>query len=303
MPQVLPVLYSFFTPAGALDLDAVAAQVGWAVENGADGITLLGLASEGWLLEVEEREATINAVTACLPAHLDLYVTLRPEDDAVRICDLAASRGHRPHLIFQAGRNAEETLKQLLGFSQSADQVAPAIVGMQIAPGLLDTDFSLQTLGRHPDLLRRISFVKAEYESLELARDWASLQFDGRLIVGRHGLNYADYLRIGAKGVIPGTEMTPGLVRMSRIWAEGRTDDALAECGAFAPYIEFAMQDLATVVSVGKAVTGRLLGFDGFRMRMETGFDPEGLAEAVAFWLGVWTKYVASGAEYEGTRK
>jgi 4-hydroxy-tetrahydrodipicolinate synthase len=52
---VLPVVYSFFTDSGSFDLDAHERQIAWVRSNGAAGVTLFGLASEGAALSPDER--------------------------------------------------------------------------------------------------------------------------------------------------------------------------------------------------------------------------------------------------------
>ena len=56
--------------------------------------------------------------------------------------------------------------------------------------------------------------------------------------------------------------MTGPLSLILSDWTSGRRDDAVARYGTVAAYIDFAMQDLDTVIDVGRAVTARVLDLD-----------------------------------------
>ena len=94
-------------------------------------------------------------------------------------------------------------------------------IGLQLAPGLIDTQFSAASLQEHPALVRGLAFLKAEYNSVELDAHLKALGKPIDLLVGRNGQNLIDYLRIGAVGAIPGTEMTAALNPILRAWADG----------------------------------------------------------------------------------
>ena len=108
------------------------------------------------------------------------------------------------------------------------------------------------------------------------------------LLVGRHGQNLIDYLRIGAVGVIPGTELASALVPIVAAWAEGKKDEAIEAYGSIAAYIDFAMQDLDTVLDVGRAVTARALGIKQGLRRLPSGRDQQTLSAAIEAWWVHW---------------
>jgi dihydrodipicolinate synthase/N-acetylneuraminate lyase len=108
------------------------------------------------------------------------------------------------------------------------------------------------------------------------------------LLVGRHGQNLIEYLRIGAAGVIPGTELASALVPIVEAWTEGKKDEAIEAYGSIAAYIDFAMQDLDTVLDVGRAVTARALGFKQGLRRLPSCRDPQTLSAAIEAWWVHW---------------
>src|SRR4029079_9387901 len=121
-------------------------------------------------------------------------------------------------LIVQIGRDPGPSIGQIRSISADPSLASTVKIGLQLAPGLIDTAFSAASLQTLPDIVQRVSFLKAEYNSIELAHHLKPLGKKFDLLVGRNGQNLVDYLRIGATGVIPGIEMTGPLVPILSDW-------------------------------------------------------------------------------------
>lgn len=291
---VIPVLYSFYSRSGALDLDAHARQIEWVMPRGATGVTLLGLASEGASLAQDERKALIGLTAKCLPASSILLVTTRPDDDLHDLAQLALETRGEVGLIVQIGRDPAPSIGQIRKIASDPSLASSVKVGLQLAPGLIDTAFSAASLRTLPDIVQRLSFLKAEYNSIELD---AHLRLVGKkfdLLVGRNGQNLIDFLRIGATGVIPGVEMTGPLFSIVSDWTNGRRDDAIKRYGNVAAYVDFAMQDLDTVIDVGRSVTARLLKLDRGSRRQPSGRERASFDAAIDFWFSRWQEFAGT---------
>jgi len=271
---VIPVLYSFYGKSGTLDLAAHEQQIAWVLAGQASGVTLLGLASEGASLTPDERKAVVRVTAQRLPAAATLLVTTRPDDDLRDIAQIALESRGEVGLIVQIGRDPAPSIRQIQDLSGDASMAA----GVR------------QAL---PDIVARLSFLKAEYNSSELDAHLRALPKRFDVLVGRHGQNFIDYLRIGATGVIPGTEMTAPLRPILSEWTSGRHDEAIRRYGTLAGYVDFAMQDLDMVIDIGRAVTARALGFDAGSRRQPAGRDGVALEAAVDFWFARWQTLVA----------
>jgi 4-hydroxy-tetrahydrodipicolinate synthase len=295
---VIPVLYSFYETSGALDLDAHVEQLEWVMARQAAGVTLLGLASEGAALTLDERRSIIARTAQSLPAEKTLLITTRPDDDLDTIARIALEARGDVGLIVQIGRDPAPSMQQIRTVSADPALAARVQLGLQLAPGLIDTAFSAAALAELPDMLHRISFLKAEYNSLELDAHLGSLGKRLDLLVGKNGQNLIDYLRIGATGVIPGTEMTAPLGLILSDWFHGQQDRAAKRYGAAAAYIDFAMQDLDTVIDVGRAVTARALGLERVaRRRLAPARPSHTLEAAIDFWFAQWDEIQQSAAQ------
>lgn len=289
---VIPVLYSFYGKSGVLDLEAHAQQIVWVLARRAAGVTLLGLASEGAALTPDERTNLIARTARHLPRDKALLITTRPDDDLNGIARVALENRDEIGLIVQIGRDPAPSLEQIRRVSADPSLAESVRIGLQLAPGLIDTAFSAAALGELPDIVQRLSFLKAEYNSLDLDAHIRTIGKRLDLLVGRNGQNLIDYLRIGATGAIPGPEMTAPLSLIVSDWLDGRHDSAIRHYGAVAAYIDFAMQDLDTVIDVGRAVTARAIGLHEIGSRRLASRRPsETFEPAIDFWFARWDEF------------
>jgi 2-keto-3-deoxy-L-arabinonate dehydratase len=291
---VIPVLYSYYGKSGALDLDAHAPQIDWVMSRGATGVTLLGLASEGATLTQDERKRVVARTAQHLSADAALLVTTRADDDLHEIARIALESRGNVGLIVQIGADPAPSMAQIRGITADASLASRVQIGLQLAPGLIDTAFSAASLQMLPDVVRRVSFLKAEYNSIELDQHLKAIDKKFDLLVGRNGQNFIDYLRIGATGVIPGPEMSAPPASIVSDWTAGRQDDAVARYGRLAAYIDFAMQDLDTVIDVGRAVTARALGFHRGSRRRPSGREGASFEAAIEVWFSRWQEFEAA---------
>jgi 4-hydroxy-tetrahydrodipicolinate synthase len=285
---VLPVVYSFFTDSGSFDLDAHERQIAWVRSNGAAGVTLFGLASEGAALSPDERLLILAQTCKNLTAQEALLVTVRPDDDIRLLSRCAIDNRGQVALIVQIGADAAASLHQIDKLVADPGLARRVDLGLQLAPGLIDTKFSAGSLTAYPALLERLSFLKAEYNSIELSAHLAAIGQPLDLLVGRHGQNLIEYLRIGAVGVIPGTEMTLALKHILYQWMAGQHSQAVQVYCRAAPYVDFAMQDLDTVIDVGRAITARALDMKLGRRRRPSNVDAPSFQRAIEAWWPYW---------------
>jgi dihydrodipicolinate synthase/N-acetylneuraminate lyase len=290
---VIPVLYSYYSKSGALDLDAHVQQIDWIMSRGATGVTLLGLASEGASLTQEERKSVIARTARHLSAGATLLVTTRPDDDLHQIARTVLKSRRDVGLIVQIGANPAPSITQIRNLSADPSLASSVEIGLQLAPGLIYTAFSAASLQALPDVVQRVNFLKAEYNSIELDQHLRALEKKFDVLVGRNGQNFIDYLRIGATGVIPGPEMTAPLASIVSDWTAGRHDDAVARYGTVAPYVDFAMQDLDTVIDVGRAMVARALDLDLGIRRRPSGREGASFEAAIDFWFSRWQQVAA----------
>src|SRR3954465_11730890 len=164
---VIPVLYSYYAKSGALDLDAHVRQIEWVMSRGATGVILLGLASEGAALTQEERKKVIARTAQHLPASAALLVTTRADDDLHDIARIALESRGDVGLIVQIGGGPAPAvwptphhtapappIGKTRRIPADASLASSVSIGLQLAPGLIDTAFSAASLQALPDVVQ-----------------------------------------------------------------------------------------------------------------------------------------------------
>src|ERR1041385_3237921 len=151
---VVPVLYSYYAKSGALDLDAHVRQIDWVMPRGAAGVTLLGLASEGASLTQDERKSIIARTARHLSPDAALLVTTRTDDDLHEIARIALATRRDVGLIVQIGAYPAPSIAQIRKISADPALAASVAIGLQLAPGLIDTAFSAASLATLPDIVQ-----------------------------------------------------------------------------------------------------------------------------------------------------
>ena len=103
-----------------------------------------------------------------LPAGAALLITTRPDDDLSDIARIVLEDRDDVGPIVQIGRDPAPSIAQIRAISADPSLASSVVIGLQLAPGLIDTAFSAASLRELPDIVQRVSFLKAEYNSIEL---------------------------------------------------------------------------------------------------------------------------------------
>jgi 4-hydroxy-tetrahydrodipicolinate synthase len=257
---IYPMLYAMFDARGQLDRAGMRAQVEAAVRHGAQGVAVLGLATEVNKLVEAERRHLVEWVAQDLGRRLPLAVTVSEPNVAAYIAAAKhAAECGADWLILQpppARGASEATLIRFFG--QVAD-AAPIPVGIQNAPEYIGIGLSgngLNTLGKqHPNVM----LLKGEGSATLLARTIEETEGRFDVFNGRGGKELTDSLRAGCVGLIPGFETVDV---QSRIFALMRSDEAAAErlFREVLPLLSFLMESIDHILAYGKRLAARRLG-------------------------------------------
>ena len=260
---IYPMLYAFFGADGRLDRAAVERQVEACVDGGANGVAVLGLASEVGKLSADERRNLVEWTAEAVDGRLPLAVTVaEPTVDAqVGAARAAAACGAAWVILQPPGRDLEEAA--LVRFFGAVAERAPLPVGIQHAPEYLGVGLGAEAIR---DLQRNhanVRLLKGEGPVLTIRR--LIEETGGALAVfnGRGGLELTDNLRAGCAGIIPAVDCLDVQARVFELMqSPRREDEAEAErlYGEILPLIVFAMQSLDTMVCYGKRIAARRLG-------------------------------------------
>lgn len=259
-PGIHAVLYALFTADERLDRAAMAAQVAYVREHGADGVTVLGLATEGGKLSFAERCTVIEWAVADA-AGLPVSVTIAGNSVAeqVALLRVAEACGAR-WLILQPPVAGAYGAGTYLDFFARVGDATALPFAIQNAPQYLGRSLSDADIALLQARCPGFTHVKAETSAVDLAGLIARAGQGLTVLNGRGGIEMTDCLRIGCQGFIVAPDVLPGVMRCWRAWQAGDEAAAEAAYAAFLPGATFAMQSLEHLICYGKRIFGTRAG-------------------------------------------
>lgn len=253
------VLFALWDREERLDRGAMRAQTDYARRNGAEGIVVLGLATEVGKLSLREKLDVIAWAAEDAPG-VPLSVTVAANSVAEQREILRAAEGAGAALaILQPPLAGSFGAAECIEFFARVGERTALFLAVQNAPQYLGRSLSGADMEALRARLPGLTHVKAEMAAVDLAGFIAAC---GGLTVlnGRGGLEMTDSLRVGCRGFIVAPDVLPGVVACWRAWAAGNEAGAEAAYSAFLPGALFGMQSLEHLVCYGKRVFGLRAG-------------------------------------------
>lgn len=228
---MLPVLPTPFTESGAVDPDAMAGIVDFAVASGVDGVVFPGFASEVDELSAAERTALLKVVVNRIAGRVPIVAGASAPTaiEAISHCREALANGIR-HVMIQAPKSVGTTTEAVSAFY---GEIAAAVAGIEIvlqnAPAPRGSDLKpeaiLQIVRDNP----AITYVKEETLPSGLAISAIAAGKPAHLkgVIGSGGARYLiDEYNRGACGAMPAVELADIHVAVDRAYRAGEIEHA-----------------------------------------------------------------------------
>jgi 2-keto-3-deoxy-L-arabinonate dehydratase len=254
------VLFALFDGAGLLDRAAMAAQVAYVRHAEANGVVVLGLATEVGKLSFQERCDIIHWARADAP-DLPLGVTISGNSVAEQqaLITIAEAAGAN-WLILQPPLVGTYAASEYVNFFAEVGQSTHLPFAIQNAPQYLGRSLSGDDIAALQTRCPGFSMIKSETGPMDLAALVARQGDTLTVMNGRGGLEMTDCLRAGCQGFIVAPDVLPGVLRCWSAWQSGDEPAAEAAYAAFLPAAIFAMQSLETLACYGKRIFGLRAG-------------------------------------------
>lgn len=235
------------------------------VSLGADGLVVLGLASEAWSLTNPERDAVCATVAQAAGERVPLVAgiegaTALAVDRARRAVGLGASA-----LMVLPPPRATAPEQVAAHFTRVADAAKVPIL-IQDSPQVTGVELSAQLLidlsETHP-LLRSVK-IEAPAAGPKVSRVAAA---GLEVVAGWGGLHYLESVRRGAVGCMPGSDLGPAFGEIHRLAAAGSIAAAEDLYGRILPLLSYAAQSLELLILSAKRALVRRGVFPSGAMR------------------------------------
>lgn len=254
------VMFALFDPTGRLDRAAMAAQSDYIRACGANGLVVLGLATEVGKLTFDERCDILHWARADVP-DLPLGVTITGNSVAEQhaMIRVAESCG-ADWLILQPPLTGSYSASEYVDFFAEVGRGATLPFAIQNAPQYLGRSLSGDDIAALKARCPGFTSIKSETGPMDLAALVARQGDSLTVMNGRGGLEMTDCLRAGCQGFIVAPDVLPGVLRCWAAWQSGDRAAAEAAYAAFLPGAIFGMQSLETLACYGKRVFGLRAG-------------------------------------------
>jgi dihydrodipicolinate synthase/N-acetylneuraminate lyase len=253
------VLFALWDAQERLDRGAMRAQAEWALAHGAEGIVILGLATEvGKLTYAEKRDLIGWAAEDCGGKPLSVTIAANAVAEQRALLQSTEEAG-AALAILQPPLAGSYGAAEYIDFFARVGEGANVALAIQNAPQYLGRSLSGADMAAMKSRLPQLTHVKAEMAAVDLA---GFIVTCGGLTVlnGRGGLEMTDALQVGCNGFIVAPDVLPGVAACWQAWTAGDWAQAAAAYAAFLPAATFGMQSLEHLACYGKRVWGLRAG-------------------------------------------
>jgi dihydrodipicolinate synthase/N-acetylneuraminate lyase len=249
---IRPVLHMPFsdTPDQPIIESELAALAEHMLDAGADGLVVLGLASESWALTDRERDRVISIAVAACQGRAPLVVGI---DDSTEV---AAERARKAADAGAAGlmvlppRQASGREAVVTHFSAVADAAGLPVL-VQDSPQVTEVQLDVPTLVAIHEAHPLVGAVKSEIPGAD-AKNVAIQAAGLELVAGWGGIDYLEQIDRGAVGCFPGCDLGPAIGVIDRYARNGDRDAAQELYGRILPYLSLATASLDLLLLTAK---------------------------------------------------
>jgi 4-hydroxy-tetrahydrodipicolinate synthase len=262
---IYPVLYAFHKPGGALDHQAMRAQIEHCLANGAHGLMALGLITEVGKHTTGERHEIVGAVAEALGRRRPFMVTVGEPAQHEQLAFAREARRNGADVIILQPPPAIADEAALLRFFGATADALDCPVAVQHNPFNLAVNLSLDGLvslhRNHPN----VTVLKGEGTAVETAE--LIERSGGRLanFSGHGGIELMTNLRAGVAGLIPAPDQLAVQVRIYELFRRSTSQD-LAEAerlhAEVLPLIVFMIRSIGQALCYGKRFYARQIGVE-----------------------------------------
>lgn len=242
---ICPILVTTFRDDASLDLASQARLVDYLLESGAHGLGLFGNAGEGYTLTEGERRRVLDLVVKRVNDRIPLVVNCAHTgtDAAVRLAKEAEDRGVAV-LIIPPPYYLKAEGDGLLRHFEAIGSAVRAPIMIQDAPAMTQVAMPVPLLVRLSREIEAVRYVKVEAPPTAPKITAVLRESEGWLTPfgGLNGQFLIEEIQRGARGSMPGSDMTELFLRIWGGLKAGDTCRAWELFGAALPLIRFELQ-------------------------------------------------------------
>lgn len=240
---MFPAICTPFAADGSVDTEAQRRLVRFALERGAHGLVVFGLAGEVLKLSADERRRLIDAILGEVDGRVPVLIGVTSESlpatiELARYAERAGASAVVATGPLSGALHGDAIVDYLVAVA--AETSLPVMV--QDAPAYLGVSLGPDTVRRAGERAPNIRLVKIEAGPSELAEWVTTLGAEFSVWGGDGGAYLLDCIRVGAAGIVPGVDLVDLLVEIYEAEAAGERDRSDELFRRVLPILVFEMQ-------------------------------------------------------------
>ncbi|HEX9004945.1 MAG TPA: dihydrodipicolinate synthase family protein [Blastocatellia bacterium] len=242
---IFPIVNTTFDEHGDLDVPSQLSLVNFLIDCGAHGIALFGNASEGYALSESEKAHLLPAIIKEVRGRIPVFVSTGHTGTRVAVeLSKAAEAAGADGLMILPPYFLKPSAKDLVGYYTAISQAVSIPIMIQDAPLLTAVNIGAAQMAQMAREGRNVRYVKVEAPPTALKVTEVKDAAGDSLVIfgGLNGQFLIEELQRGARGTMPGSDMTDMFVRVWNLYEAGKLAEARAEFNQYLPLIRYELQ-------------------------------------------------------------
>jgi 4-hydroxy-tetrahydrodipicolinate synthase len=242
---IFPIVLTTFDENYEVDESSQLALINYLIECGAHGLAIFGNASEGYCLSESEKARLMPLIIKESRGRVPIFVSTGHTGThvAARISKAAEEAG-ADGLMVLPPYFLKPTAEDLFGYYKAISDSVSVPVMVQDAPLLTGVNISAAQMARMARECANVRYAKVEAPptAMKVSEVKQAVGDDMVIFGGLNGHFLIEELQRGARGAMPGSDMTPMFVNVWNDYQAGRVKEARAEFNRWLPLIRFELQ-------------------------------------------------------------
>jgi 4-hydroxy-tetrahydrodipicolinate synthase len=242
---VFPIVNTPFREDGGIDLDSQRRLVRFLLECGAHGLGLFGTASEGYTLSQEERLQLLRLIVREVDGRVPVIASTghAGTDVAVALSREAEAEG-ADGLMVLPPYFLKPDAEGVFDYFKAINDAVRIPIMVQDAPLMTQVTIGAPLIARMGRELERVRYAKVEAPATapkisEILKGGGAVPV---LFGGLNGQFFIEELDRGARGTMPGSDLTAAFVKIWTHWKAGERAAAREEFRRYLPLIRYELQ-------------------------------------------------------------
>lgn len=242
---IFPIVLTTFDESYEVDESSQFALVNYLIECGVHGLAIFGNASEGYCLSESEKTRLMPLIIREARGRVPVFVSTGHTGTHVAAqLSKAAEEAGADGLMVLPPYYLKPTAEDLFGYYKAISDSVSIPVMIQDAPMLTGVNIGAPQMARMARECANVRYTKVEAPPTAMKVSEVKQAAGDDLVIfgGLNGHFFIEELQRGARGTMPGSDMTPMFVKVWNDYEAGRIKEARAEFNRWLPLIRFELQ-------------------------------------------------------------